>query len=144
MMKHIGLVISIAILSTGCVSVSQLPEYNSDTASVTVYRSGQLQGSAVKTYIGWDNQSYVILASHQYTKVNVPEGFQTFTIKAHADLSNELTLEIEKGDTVCLMAEVNPQNIVGLNWFVSGYQLRQISCLNEEQAKPYIFVPSQI
>lgn len=80
------------------------------------------------------------LSPSQYTSVDVPSGLQTFVIQAKADLSNELTLTIQEGSKVCLMAEVNPQNFVGLNWFVSGYQLRQIECFSEEQAQQYSYV----
>lgn len=117
------------ITTTGCVSKSALPEASADNAaSITFYRSDELQGSVSDVYIGWDDKYFISLAPDQFNSISVEPGYKTFTIRAHADWSNELSLEIQPRQTLCLMAEVNPQNVAGINWLVSGYRLRQFPC----------------
>jgi hypothetical protein len=121
--------VSLMAAMTGCASVSPLPDQAmAPSTPVTIVRSAQLQGSVTDTYIGWNGDYYVALAPGQATTVTVPAGLTTFRIRAHADLRNELALSLHPGEPVCLMAEVNPANIAGVNWLVPGYQLRQIQC----------------
>ena len=119
-----------AILASGCVSKSSLPAITetNDAATVTIYRSDELQGSLTDVYIGWDNEYFISLAPQQHTQLLVNPGFKTFKIRAHADWSNELALDLTPQQEICLIAEVNPQNVVELNWVVSGYRLRQLPC----------------
>ena len=127
-MKSIAVVTLMAAM-TGCASVSSLPDLAAvPSTPVKISRPAQLQGSLADTFIGWNGDYYLALAPQQATTVNVPSGLITFRIRAHADLRNELTLSLDPGEPVCLMAEVNPHNIVGLNWFVPGYRLRQVPC----------------
>lgn len=124
--------LALAFTLSACVSVKpSVINGEQSYATVTIYRSDQLQGSAVDVYIGWADNYHVTLSPEQKVDVQVPAGLQTFKIRAHADLSNDLTLTVMPNEHLCLMAEVNPQNIVGLNWFVSGYQLRQIKCASQ-------------
>lgn len=122
----------LAFTLSACVSVSP-SVINSDQAysTVTIYRSDQLQGSAVDVYVGWADNYHVALSPEESIDVQVPAGLQTFRIRAHADLSNDLTLTVVPNKPLCLIAEVNPHNIVGLNWFVPSYQLRQTECVSE-------------
>ncbi|MFC3202362.1 hypothetical protein ACFOEW_11090 [Alteromonas oceani] len=116
-------------LLAGCVSKSAMPVITDDkAATVTIYRSDELQGSLTDVYIGWDDEYFISLAPQQHTQLLVNPGFKTFKIRAHADWSNELALDLTPQQEVCLIAEVNPQNVVGLNWVVSGYRLRQLPC----------------
>ncbi len=126
---------------TGCASVSPLPDQAmTPSTPVTIYRSAQLQGSVTDTYIGWNGDYYVALAPRQATTVNVLAGLTTFQIRAHADFRNELTLSLHPDEPVCLMAEVNPANIAGVNWLVPGYQLRQIQCADSHGNPEYDLV----
>ncbi|MBR9794197.1 MAG: hypothetical protein GYB58_20880 [Gammaproteobacteria bacterium] len=120
----------ITILASGCVSKSSLPAITQtdDAAIVTIYRSDELQGSLTDVYIGWDDEYFISLAPQQQTQFLVEPGFKTFKIRAHADWSNELALDLSPQQEFCLIAEVNPQNVAGLNWVVSGYRLRQLPC----------------
>ncbi|MDG6097212.1 hypothetical protein EXU34_07130 [Alteromonas sp. ZYF713] len=120
----------ITVLASGCVSKSSLPAITQtdNAATVTIYRSDELQGSLTDVYIGWDDEYFISLAPQQHTQLFVEPGFKTFKIRAHADWSNELTLDLSPQQELCLIAEVNPQNVAGLNWVVSGYRLRQLPC----------------
>ena len=120
----------------GCASLAPIESYT-NSASVKVFRNDQLQGSVADVYVGWNDNYYAKLASKQYTELRVPLGMQEFKVKAHADISNELTLSISKGDEICLMIEANPDNLVGLNWFVPGYRLKQITCFDELKTQKY-------
>lgn len=134
--------LAMALALSACASVTPLPVANQtqEQVNVTIYRSGQLQGSLTDTYIGWNNHYYTALGPKEMTHLTVPAGLQTFKIRAHADWSNKLSVDLQPGKEVCLMAEVNPQNIVGLNWFVSGYQLRQVACLDANAQQTYTLV----
>ena len=123
-----GLIMLAGIL-TGCVHKSALPSSTQEqAATVTIYRTGELQGSLTDVYIGWNDEYFISLAPQQHTQLLVNPGFKTFKIRAHADWSNELALDLTPQQEICLIAEVNPQNVVGLNWVVSGYRLRQLPC----------------
>jgi len=136
-MKSLFAVTLIAAI-TGCASVSSLPDHAAASSTpVKIYRSAQLQGSLTDTFIGWNGDYYVALAPRQTTTVNVPAGLTTFRIRAHADLRNELTLSLHPDEPVCLMAEVNPANVAGVNWLVPGYQLRQIQCSDSQGSSEY-------
>lgn len=110
---------------------------NVESVTVTVYRSGKLQGSLTDAYVGWDGKYFSKLSNNEYTVLEAPVGLREFTVRAHADLANELTVAVSNESPVCIMLQVNPDNIVGLNWFVPSYQLKQIECLNEEQLSAY-------
>lgn len=130
-LKLIGIVTLITTVTAGCVSKSSLPHTHSpDAATVTLYRSGELQGSLTDVYIGWGDDYFISLSPEERTQFTIEPGFKTFKIRAHADWSNELTVNLAPHQSVCLIAEVNPQNVVGLNWVVSGYRLRQLACDN--------------
>lgn len=138
-------VVSVMAAMTGCASVSSLPDQaTAPSTPVKIYRSAQLQGSLTNTFIGWNGDYYLTRAPKQGTTVNVPSGLTTFRIRAHADLRNELTLSLDPGEPACLMAEVNPDNIVGLNWFVPGYQLRQVPCSEGPAGIEYDLVASPL
>ena len=125
----LSLLVLISGITTGCVSKSALPEAAADNAAtITFYRTDELQGSLTDVYIGWDDDYFVSLAPKQFSKISVAPGYKTFKIRAHANWSNELSLEIQPRQSLCLMAEVNPQNVAGINWMVSGYRLRQFHC----------------
>ncbi|MFK8042951.1 hypothetical protein [Congregibacter sp.] len=129
-MKHLITIGLVAAIS-GCASVSSLPDQaTTPSTPVTFYRSAQLQGSVTDTFIGWNGDYYLALAPDQATTVNVPSGLTTFRIRAHGDLRSELTLSLHPKKQICLAAEVNPDNIVGVNWLVPGYRLRQVPCLD--------------
>lgn len=126
------LALTIVLSLSACVSVSPNMVNNDEAhGTLSIHRSDQLQGSAVDVYVGWAGNYHVSLAPEEHTEVRVPAGLQTFQIRAHADLSNDLTLTVEPNERFCLIAEVNPDNIVGLNWFVPAYRLRQIDCLSD-------------
>lgn len=128
----IFLALALACTLSACVSVSpNVIDEEQPYATVTIYRSDQVQGSAVDVYVGWADNYHVVLSPEDKLDVQVPAGLQTFQIRAHADLSNDLTIKVMPNEHLCLLAEVNPQNFVGLNWFVSGYQLRQIECVSQ-------------
>ncbi|GGF55063.1 hypothetical protein [Alteromonas lipolytica] len=135
----LGMLALVSGITTGCVSKSVLPKAATDTAaSITIYRSDELQGSLTDVYIGWDDNYFVSLAPKQFTNINIEPGFKTFKIRAHADWSNELSLDIQPKQRLCLMAEVNPQNVAGVNWVVSGYRLRQLPCEQIKNADQYV------
>ncbi|MGB3724384.1 MAG: hypothetical protein WA981_01340 [Glaciecola sp.] len=140
-MKQIIVIILILLGLSACVSVSPIEQSSgANEATVHIYRSDQLQGSAVDTYVGYNNDYYVSLAPSEFTTLKVPTGIQTFKVRAHADLSNAVTLDIQAKSEVCLLVEVNPQNIIGLNWLVSGYNLRQVACTAYKNNPDYVAV----
>ncbi|MBT1450281.1 hypothetical protein KJ365_05260 [Glaciecola sp. XM2] len=108
-----------------------------ESVDVTIYRSGELQGSLTDAYVGWDGKYFAKLAKSEYTVLKVPVGMREFTVRAHADLANELTVMLKSESPLCMMLQVNPDNIVGLNWFVPSYQLKQVACLSEQQLSSY-------
>lgn len=75
--------------------------------------------------------------ANEYNVLKAPVGMREFTVRAHADLANELTVMLSSESPLCLILQVNPDNIVGLNWFVPSYQLKQVACLSEQQLSTY-------
>lgn len=131
-----GMVIVLCL--SGCTSIEPTqPNPSLYPVPVTVYRDSALQGSLSYAYVGWDNKYYGKLATKQYTVFSVPEGIQEFRVKAHADVANQLTLSISRHSPVCLMVQVNPENIVGVNWLVPSYELKQIECLSSQKIAAY-------
>ena len=110
---------------------------NVESVTVTIYRSGDFQGSLTDAYVGWDGKYFGKLSKNEYTVLKAPVGMREFTVRAHADLANELNVMLSSESPLCIMLQVNPDNIVGLNWFVPSYQLKQVECLSEEQLSSY-------
>ncbi|MEP1445613.1 MAG: hypothetical protein ABJK37_05820 [Paraglaciecola sp.] len=122
----------------GCTSIEPTqPNSSLHPVTVTIYRDSALQGSLSYAYVGWDNKYYNKLATKQYTVFSVPEGLQEFRVKAHADVANQLTLSVSRHSSICLMVRVNPENIVGVNWLVPSYELKQIECLSSQKIDAY-------
>lgn len=72
------LAIALVFSLSACVYLS--PNIiNSDqaNATVTIYRSDQLQGSAVDIYVGWAGHYHIALAPEENTDVQVVAGLQT-------------------------------------------------------------------
>ena len=117
------------LLATGCTSMSTVaPANHTQYGEVTFYRTAELQGSVSDTYLGWNGQYYYSLASGKNMTVQVPAGFVELNVRAKVDLANELSMEIKPGQHYCVRVEVNPENIILVNWFVPGYQLSAIPC----------------
>ena len=143
-MKKI-MMLGIAFSITGCVTLDPLPLYEaSESTEVTIFRSGELQGSFSEVYVGWQEKYFFSLAPNEYTRVTVANGFTTFNVKADADKRSDLTIDVRQGRPICLMLEVNPENIVAVNWYVPGYSLRQIPCLSDSDKAQYQFAPQQM
>ncbi|MBU3005584.1 hypothetical protein [Paraglaciecola arctica] len=130
--------LAIVLFLCGCTSIeSTQPNPSLNPVTVTIYRDSALQGSLSYAYVGWDNKYYGKLATKQYTVFSVPEGIQEFRVKAHADVANQLTLRVSRHSSVCIMVQVNPENIVGVNWLVPSYELKQVECLSSQQIGTY-------
>lgn len=119
-------------LMTGCTTTTTLQQTpNKAYGEVTFYRTNQLQGSVSDTYIGWNGNYYHTLSGGKQITTQVPAGFVNLTVKAKVDVANELALEVKPNQRYCVSVEVNPENIVLVNWFVPGYQLKSIPCPTE-------------
>ncbi|OKY27348.1 MULTISPECIES: hypothetical protein [Thalassotalea] len=130
-MKKIIILLAV-VLASGCTSTAVLQqEKSSQYGEVTFYRTNQLQGSVSDTYIGWNGKYYYTLSSGEQMTTKVPAGFVDFNVKAIVDLANELSLEIKPNQRYCISVELNPENIILVNWFVPGYQLKSIPCPTE-------------
>lgn len=134
-MKIYGIVVVLCL--SGCTSIEPTQPNPIHPVTVTFYRDSALQGSVSDTYLGWNNKYYGKLATKQYTEFSVPEGIQEFRVKAHADVANRLTLRVSRHSSVCIMVQVNPDNIVGVNWLVPSYELKQVECLSKQQIGAY-------
>lgn len=122
------IIVAISLLS-GCVTLKEPADLSgTESATVTIYRTDQMQGSFAATYVGWDGKYFAKLSKMEFVTLKVPVGLKEFNVKAHADITNELSISLSANEITCLMVEVNPDNIVGLNWFVPAYRLKQISC----------------
>ncbi len=108
-----------------------------ESVDVIIHRSAEPQGSLTDAYVGWDGEYFAKLSKSEYTVLKVPVGMHEFSVRAHADLANKLTVMLESESPLCMMIQVNPDNIVGLNWFVPSYQLKQVACLSEQQLSSY-------
>mgnify|MGYP000692885062 CR=1 FL=1 len=127
-MKKLFILLSL-ILVTGCTTTSVLQQKsNVQYAEVTFYRTSQLQGSVSDTYIGWNGNYYHTISSGEQITTQIPTGFVDLNVKAKIDVANELSLEVKPNQSYCVSVEVNPENIVLVNWFVPGYQLKSIPC----------------
>jgi hypothetical protein len=118
-------------LVTGCTTTTATTLQdapNTAYGEVTFYRTNQLQGSVSDTYIGWNGDYYHTLAVGEQITTRVPTGFVNLSVKAKLDVANELVLEVQPNQQYCVSVEVNPSNIVLVNWFVPSYQLKSIPC----------------
>jgi len=133
-MKH--LIILLAILATtGCTSTTAFKQKeNTQYGEITFYRTTELQGSVTDTYVGWNGNYFYTLASGENLTTKVPAGFINLNVKAKVDVANELSLEVRPNQSYCVNVEVNPENIILVNWFVPGYQLKSIPCPNHKDS----------
>lgn len=130
-------VITVSMLASCATIQPTKHDPNIESVNVTIYRSGELQGSLTDAYVGWDGKYFKKLSKTEYTVLKVPVGMREFTVRAHADLANKLSVMLSSESPLCMMLQVNPANIVGLNWFVPSYQLKQVACLSEQQLSTY-------
>lgn len=139
-MKKI-MILGVVFSTQGCVNLDSMPVYeDTDTVEVTILRSDEMQGSLSEVFVGWQDQYFFSLAPSEYARVNVAKGMTTFNVKANADKQSALTIDVKQNTSICLMLEVNRENIVGVNWYVPGYTLRQIPCLTEAEMDQYQLV----
>ncbi|MDO6447027.1 hypothetical protein Q4493_14750 [Colwellia sp. 1_MG-2023] len=122
------------LFASGCTTITKQQEPNGQFAQVTFYRTNQLQGSVSDTYIGWNGKYYYTLSTGDQVTTKVPVGFIDLNVKSKVDVANELPLEIKPNQRYCVSVEVNPENIILINWLVPGYQLTSIPCPNENMS----------
>ena len=126
------------LFASGCTTITKQPEPAGQFGEVTFYRTNQLQGSVSDIFIGWNGKYYYSLSTGEHVTTKVPVGFIDLNVKGKVDVANELSLEIKPNQHYCVSVEVNPVNIILINWFVPGYQLKSVPCpssKHNEQAR---------
>ena len=127
-MKQLVILLAVLLFS-GCTTTKVVQHQSiSPYGEITFYRTNQLQGSVSDTLIGWNGDYYYALASGEKVTAKVPVGFIELNVKAKVDVANELSLDVKEGQHYCVSVELNPENIILINWFVPGYQLKSIPC----------------
>lgn len=120
--------IAVSMLASCATIQSTTHDPKVESVVVTIYRSGELQGSLTDAYVGWGESTFAKLAKSEYTVLKLPVGIHEFSVGAHADLANELTVMLESEAPLCMMLQVNPDNIVGFK-FVCTELSAETSCM---------------
>lgn len=136
--------ILIVLLSAGltaCVSSNPnfTPKPQSELAgTILLYRTHSLQATLANAFIGTEDGYFIELNEDQYTTFQIDSGFHKFKAKAHASAASKKDIKIGAGETVCIQARPNLED---LEWqivpivgqFFPTFVLEETECPSNEE-----------